>query len=209
MSVTTQQAIPKTVHDEHVLVVKREALFTHDAWQGLNTDATSFILHVIEQHHEFQPRSLMEQDPRYKQIIPYVVFTFENKYFVMQRQAHASEQRLKSKFSLGVGGHMRQTDLQGSSIFDWAQREFHEEVSYCGALKITPLGVINDDSDLVGQVHLGLVLLIEGDNADITIKSELKSGQLLTLDELNLIADTLENWSSIVLKTITKSSLLQ
>lgn len=205
MSIATQnqQTIPK-ITDEQILVIKRNALFKMDVWQGLRTDVTEDVLQAIAEHQEFQPRSIMEQDPNYKQIIPYVVFTFENKYFVMQRQAHSSEQRLKNKFSLGIGGHMRQTDLQGATIFDWAQREFNEEVSYCGALKITPLGVLNDDSDLVGQVHLGLVLLIEGDNADITIKSELKSGQLLTLDEITLIADRLENWSSIVLKALSK-----
>ncbi len=202
MTQTVQpQPIVKSLN-EHILVVEREKLFAKQEWQGLRTDNTQHVLNVIEQHQEFHPRNLMEQDPRYKQIIPYLVFKFQETYFVMQRQSTASEQRLQSKFSLGIGGHMRQTDLQGASIFDWAQREFREEVNYCGSLKITPLGVLNDDSDAVGQVHLGLVLLIEGDNADISIKSELKSGVLLTLAEINLIANKLENWSSIVLQAL-------
>src|SRR5690606_7557172 len=105
------------------------------------------------------PRSLMEQDQRYKQIIPYLVFTHENKYFVMQRTSTTTEQRLKNKYSLGIGGHIRQEDMNGNSIFEWAEREFHEEVSYHGNLEIIPLGVLNDDTNDVGKVHIGFVFL--------------------------------------------------
>ena len=87
----------------------------------------------------------------------------------MQRKGTASEQRLKNKYSLGIGGHIRQEDMTTNSIFDWARREFHEEVKYAGKLDIEPIGILNDDTNAVGQVHLGLVLLLKGDSEAISL----------------------------------------
>ena len=60
----------------------------------------------------------------YKQIIPYMIFEYADNYFLMERKSTASEQRLKSKLSLGIGGHIRQEDLDGGTIFDWASENF-------------------------------------------------------------------------------------
>ena len=144
----------------------------------------------------------MEQDTNYKQIIPYLVFEFDNKYFLMQRSGTASEARLKNKYSLGIGGHIRQEDMQQQSIFDWARREFHEEINYTGDFEIESLGVLNDDSNAVGQVHVGFVFLLKGNSADISIKSELKHGALKSLEECKETAENLESWSQIVLEKL-------
>lgn len=184
---------------EHILVVKREKLFSDDkAFQGLNPQTES-LLEIIDAHKEFHPRNLMEEDFSYKQIIPYLVFKHEEKYFLMQRKETSSEQRLKNKYSLGIGGHMRHEDLlNGATIFDWAEREFNEEIEYTGTTTFTALGILNDDSTPVGQVHLGLVLLLEGDSSHIKIRSELKSGQLLTALEIQNFYSDLETWSQII-----------
>ncbi len=185
--------------DEHILVVRREYLFPQDdAWHGLNTSSFDELFGVIKAHQEFHPRSLMETDPTYKQIIPYLVFTHEGKYFLMQRQAKASEQRLKSKYSLGIGGHIRQEDLAATDIMGWAEREFNEEVQYDGTYTVKPLGILNDDSNPVGQVHIGFVLLIEGHSGSISIKSELKSGELYSLTECKSFYPNMERWSQMV-----------
>ena len=140
----------------------------------------------------------METNPLYKQIIPYLIFKHEDRYFLMQRKAKASEQRLKNKYTLGIGGHIRQEDMTSNDIFAWARREFDEEVSYSGSLTITPLGLLNDDSNEVGKVHIGLVLLVEGNSAEITVKSELEGGQLLTLEECEVHYDAMETWSQLI-----------
>jgi predicted NUDIX family phosphoesterase len=139
----------------------------------------------------------MEIDPTYKQIIPYMIFEYADSYFLMERKATASEQRLKSKLSLGIGGHIRQEDIAGGTIFDWAKREFHEEVSYNGALEIEPLGVLNDDSDAVGQVHLGFILLLHGASPEIAIRSEHKQGMLVHSSQMDSYVDRMESWSKI------------
>lgn len=186
-------------HDEHILVVKTTKLFQgKPAWQGLRDLPFSEFQELIMQEKEFHPRSIMETDPRYKQIIPYLVFTHNEKYFLMQRRDTASEQRLKNKYSLGIGGHIRLEDLIEGDIIDWARREFNEEVEYTGAYAVKTLGILNDDSSPVGEVHIGCVLLLEGDSSDISIKSELKNGKLATLPECQELYPHMERWSQIV-----------
>lgn len=184
--------------DERILVVERNNLFAHESWQGLNQKSLESFLTIIQEKKEFKWRSQMENDPTYKQIIPYLIFQYHNTYFLMQRHAQASEKRLKNKYSLGIGGHIREEDLKGSTIFEWAQREFHEEVNYQGALTIKPLGILNDDSNTVGQVHVGLVLLLEGSSNNISIKSELQSGMLCSHETCKQYTSDMENWSQII-----------
>lgn len=207
-----QKIIPAVKHDESILVVKRNHLFPDGAWQGLKPVDFDHYLHIIECKQEFHPRSLMETDEMYKQIIPYLVFEHENKYFLMQRQSNASEKRLQNKYTLGIGGHIRMEDLQNNlatssyakatedrHIFNWANREFHEEVNYDGDFTIEPIGILNDDSSAVGKVHIGFVFLLHGDSDQISIKSELKSGRLVDLAECTTHMSAMEQWSQQVL----------
>ncbi len=211
MSMQTQKAsqpIPQKP-DEQILVIKRTALFQAQAPQGFLPQNLDSYLTVITDKKEFFSRAAMEKNPRYKQIIPYLIFSHtdahgQQRLFLMQRTAVASETRLRNKYSLGIGGHIRQEDLSENSIFAWANREFHEEVHYTGTLTVEPLGIVNDDSDEVGTVHLGLVLLLQGNSADISVKSELKQGHLFTLDECKSYAPDMENWSQLVLTHLAK-----
>jgi len=143
----------------------------------------------------------MESDPRYKQIIPYLVFMNNDKVFVMQRKDTASEKRLASKLSVGIGGHIRKEDLLGTTIFDWARREFNEEVVYNDKFEFEPLGIVNDDSNSVGEVHLGFVFLLKGSTSNIKVKSELKSGEMISLESIKDLSKY-ETWSQLVLKAL-------
>jgi len=193
--------------DEIILVVKREKVI-QQAWQGIkDIDFTEFAA-TIEKEAEFLPRSLMEQDPQYKQIIPYLIFNYQDKLYVMQRQAKASEQRLKSKLTLGIGGHIRQEDLTSNNIIDWATREFEEEVDYKGGYKIQPIGLLNDDSNPVGEVHLGVVFLLIADSDNIQVKSEFKSGKLINLEEGEFEYPLMENWAQICFDFIKANKII-
>ncbi|MFC1841736.1 hypothetical protein ACFLYA_01570 [Candidatus Dependentiae bacterium] len=191
--------------DENILVVKRDCLFPLQAWQGIEKPKNDQFLETIMARKEFLPRSLMEHDVSYKQIIPYLVFKHADKYFLMQRKAKASEQRLKSKYSLGIGGHIRQEDIKNADIAHWARREFHEEVDYNGNFEVKFLGILNDDSNDVGKVHVGFVYLLEGNSPDISVKSELQSGQLVTIAACARFYDRMEGWSKIVFDYIYAS----
>lgn len=200
MQTTTIKDNPSVIKkDELILVVKRDCLFNSEpTFQGLVKVNFDDYLNIINNNKEFLPRSLMEQDFSYKQIIPYLVFMHENKLFLMQRQSKASETRLASKYSLGIGGHINQEDMTTDSIIDWARREFHEEVDFKGKLEIQPIGILNDDSQDVGKVHIGFVYLLTGDTNEIKVHSELKSGELLTFKECELYYEKMESWSKLV-----------
>jgi predicted NUDIX family phosphoesterase len=205
INIAQQQGVAK--HDEQILVVRRAHLFSHilPAWHGLKQVDFEHYVHIINHKKEFHPRSIMETDPAYKQIIPYLVFEHNKNYFLMQRQSTASETRLRNKLTLGIGGHIRQEDLQENSLFGWATREFHEEVDYAGKLTVTPLGILNDDSDDVGKVHIGFVFLLTGDVPHIAIKSELKSGVLVPLSECIAQYEYMESWSQFVVDFLQSS----
>ncbi len=186
--------------DEQILVIKRSLLTGPEGmWQGLKRSSLEEFQALVYQEREFHSRSLMESDENYKQVIPYLIFRYQQKYFLMQRSAGAGEQRLKNKYSLGIGGHVRCEDLLGdSSLLGWAQREFKEEIAYEGTYTVKSVGLLNDDSNSVGRVHIGCVLLLEGDSNLISVKSELKSGVLLPVEAIKDLYSSLETWSQIV-----------
>ena len=101
-------------------------------------------------------------------------------------------------YSLGIGGHINKQDLDSVSILDWARREFDEEVNYSGQFTARPLGLLNDDANEVGKVHLGYVLLLEGNCDQISVRDEHQLGKLVTLDEMKDSYDGMETWSQLV-----------
>jgi predicted NUDIX family phosphoesterase len=194
--------------EELVLVVPRVHLFTSSspAWHGLQSVDYRLYEQLFLQYQEFLPRARMETDSRYKQIIPYLVFTHEDRYFVMQRRETATEKRLQGKMSIGIGGHINPQDLAQRSIAEWGKREFEEEVSFNGTYDIRPLGLLNDDSNEVGKVHIGIVFLLTGNSADIQIKEELKTGSLMTIEECMSHYAQMESWSQIVLDFLIQNA---
>jgi len=193
-------------HDEKILVVKNEILFPQGPFQGFKSVDFTHYEQLIAQHGQFLWRSSMEVDQSYKQIIPYLVFEYAGTYFLMQRSGSASEIRLRNKFSLGIGGHIRQEDMAHRSIIEWSRREFSEEIDYRGDLTIEPLGLLNDESDDVGKVHAGFVFLLHGASDAIKVRSELKSGKLVSLDQCKMVYDQLESWSTIVFDALVSKA---
>src|ERR1700721_936133 len=120
INVAQQQNIQ--AHDEQILVVRRAHLFAdsgsavNGAWHGLKEVNFDHYMHIINHKKEFHPRSIMETDPHYKQIIPYLIFEHNNSYFLMQRQSKSSEKRLSNKLTLGIGGHIRKEDMEENSL---------------------------------------------------------------------------------------------
>jgi len=181
--------------DERVLVVNRKDVFPNDSWTGIDPGESDRIVLLASTQGKFRRRGDIENDTTFKQIIPYVVFQYSNKYLLMQRTGDHSEQRLANLYSCGIGGHLREEDLESrEGVLDWAKREFTEEVDYGGNLDLRVIGVLNDDSNPVGEVHLGIVIIAKGDSPQIKVKGEHKSGELKTLQELETHFDQMENW---------------
>jgi len=191
---------------EYILTVKRDHLFPRGVWHGfLQQTDFNFYYDIINQKKEFILRSDVECNPAYKQIIPYLVFTYNNTFFLMERASSTTEQRLRSRYSLGIGGHIRKKDTANTkTIFDWAQRELYEEITYGGNFIVQPIGIINDDSNSVGRVHIGFVFLLTGDSDAISVKSELKQGKLVSLDTCSSYYSCMESWSQYLLSFLDK-----
>lgn len=202
------QSPQNTLYDENILVIARSELFAKiPAWHGINSDITQYQ-DLITQHGCFMPRCHAETNPMYKQIIPYMLFIHDKKLFVMQRKSSASEQRLASKFSIGIGGHIRHEDIANKDIINWANREFEEEVTYHGSKKINIVGILNDDSSDVGKVHVGIIMVVQADSDKISINDEHKSGILMTLNECIALQAQMESWSKICLDFLIKNNIL-
>jgi predicted NUDIX family phosphoesterase len=194
-----QEHLIYTKTDEKILVVNRNSILGKESINGFKSlNDFDYYQKLVDQNKEFKWRSQMEMDPAFKQIIPYLIFNYQDKFFLMQRQSTASETRLQSKYSLGIGGHVREDDILGKDLFDWTKREFYEEIEYAGSFSIRPLGIINDESNDVGKVHIGFAFLLTGDSSDISIRSELKSGSLMTLQECGEFYHNMETWTQII-----------
>ena len=189
-----------TVAAEQVLVVRREDIFPDGAWHGFVSEDLDRHQRVIREKHDFKPRALVENDPTYQQIIPYVVFRHTNKYLLTHRLRASSEKRLRKQYSLGVGGHINPGDLRGGDpILDGLKREWEEEVVYEGRFEARLLGLLNEESSPVSNVHLGVVFLVDGDSADIRIRETDKlEGELMTLDHMLIHFLEMESWSQLV-----------
>ena len=185
---------------EEVLCVRREDIFPDGAWHGFVSDDLDRYRSVIRKQHFFKPRSEVEDDPSFQQIIPYVVFRHQDRYLLTHRLRASSEKRLRQQYSLGVGGHINQQDLGGGDpILDGLKREWREEVVYDGRFEATLIGLLNDDSSPVSKVHLGVVFLLDGDSPNIAIRETDKlAGELLTLEEMRIYYLGMESWSQMV-----------
>ena len=137
-------------------------------FQGLEFDYERYVRAIFSTGLvSFDPRTRAEYDQAKKQIIPYVILVHDRKILFYVRGKEAGEQRLISKGSIGFGGHIRQED---DSIFPHdapksvekiyrsaLEREVHEELMLECNYSDQIVAVLNDDSELVGRVHFGIV----------------------------------------------------
>ncbi len=190
--------------NEKVLVVASDIIFEKNCWQGLKTENLDYYLDLIKNNYHFRLRKDVEGDPSWQQIIPYVLFSFEDRYFLYHYLKEAGEKRLKSKndWILGVGGHINPIDtkIKENILEAGMMREWNEEVDYKGNLIEKKLvGIINDNARAVEAVHLGLVYHFKGHIPDISIKEKDKlKGGLIELNDLAGYMKNANGWAPIV-----------
>ena len=120
------------------------------------------------------------------------------------------ESLLKGVLCIGFGGHVNQIEdfnlfgSQDGGVLNSAHREIYEEIKGLRLRKITPIGVINDDSSPLGHNHFAFVFeaeLPDGFDSRATSK-ELSINQVKLLEgkELWERFHELEFWSQILVK---------
>jgi predicted NUDIX family phosphoesterase len=198
--------------DEQVLVVQRKVFESAGAFNGLAMDTKKYIDKLFVQGvPRFMPRPQAEKDPSFKQLIPYVIMTCGGKYLSYVRGKRAGETRLVAKRSLGIGGHINPTDdmpLFGN-LYDTylaaVQREVAEEVSIETKYKDKVVALLNDDSNEVGQVHLGIVHLWTLDEPKVERREQMITQMgFMSIPELQEVRDTMETWSQICFDGLAK-----
>ncbi|PYK35581.1 MAG: hypothetical protein DME54_04360, partial [Verrucomicrobia bacterium] len=119
---------------ENVLVIRRSLFDQLGSFQGLNFEPHKYLGPFLSRGNNFfVPRPEAEINPAFKQIIPYVLVAFEGKLVYYVRGKKAGEQRLVAKGSIGIGGHMNETDESLFALDEQAyrvgvEREVNEEI---------------------------------------------------------------------------------
>ena len=156
--------------NERVLCVPTDAVKQIGEFQGFSPEWAKYLHNLLKSGlASFELRKHVETDPRFKQIIPYMVIEYRNPDLRTQsilrycRTKHSGEARLRGKITIGIGGHINPVDgIDDPTLafeMGW-RRELREEVRIDARYEIAPIGVLNDDSDDVGKVHFGVVLRV-------------------------------------------------
>lgn len=194
---------------ENILVVPATEFASKYLDHTFNIIDYSHLEDIIK-HFQFKTRYLMEEDPSYKQIIPYVVILNEkNEILTYQRSTKGGENRLHNMYSIGVGGHLDENNESkvktGMEVyFDGMVREVEEELgikTYQDDFEVK--ATIYDDSNDVGKVHFGVVSFLRIDSKEFIHHGEMDiliNREFLSLEELSNRSNSLENWSKIVIE---------
>lgn len=164
----------------------------------------SEVLKKIVQNGLFLRRSELEEDPSFKQIIPYAIISNKESFYLFRRTSGQTEKRLHNKFSLGVGGHMNPNNSMESKeqyLIDELKRELYEEVKLlngCLIEDIEFIGFINDDTISVGSVHIGLLYNIHVSNKEVYInETDKMTADWIDKSNLAEFYEGMETWTKI------------
>lgn len=198
------------VQTEQVLVVPTRLVHELGYFQGFTADTERYLEELLSpEHTSYRPRGQMEQDPGFKQLIPYVIFRHVDgagvsHLFQYTRGKGQGEQRLHSKRSVGIGGHISSDDAAEVNAYDEGmRRELNEEVIIETTYRERCVGLINDDQTEVGRVHLGIVHLFDVEEPHIRPReTDILSAGFQPAGELLSDLDAFETWSKICLEAL-------
>jgi len=197
--------------EEQVMVIETKVLEELGLFHGLMFDVDKYLAAIfVPGVPRFMLRSQAEKDPSYKQLIPYVIMSCQGKYLNYVRGKKAGEKRLMGNRSIGIGGHINPVDdisLLGiyETYLTAVEREVAEEVNVETKHSGRIAALLNDDSNEVGQVHLGIVHHWRLDEPKVT-KNEQMITQMsfMTQTELEDVRDTMETWSQLCLDGLSQ-----
>jgi len=190
---------------EQVLVVPRALLEEIGMFHGIRPvggEDAGLARLLDPANHFFMDRAAAEEDPSHKQLIPYCVFRHGDAILHYTRGKTGGESRLHAQRSVGVGGHINPVDTGGGKTGPQAYhaavtREIDEELAIAGRHEHRIVALLNDDTNPVGQVHLGVVHLVELENQSVASREDaIANLGFAPLAELaGPMFDSLETWS--------------
>jgi predicted NUDIX family phosphoesterase len=197
--------------EENVLVVRRSLFDELGSFHGLNFEPQKYLSALLSRGNNFfLPRSQAENDPTHKQIIPYVIVAHGARVLHYVRGKKAGEQRLVAKGSIGIGGHMNDTDeslfaFNESAYRAGVEREVNEEITIGSAFEDKIVALLNDDTTEVGRVHLGIVHVFKLAEPNVQKREAMITNlSFLGREELVRQRDNLETWSQLCLDSLDR-----
>jgi len=190
---------------EHVYVVPRSAVIDQAGWYGIRTGGLEASVAALERDGRYEPRDLMELDPGFKQVIPYLVLRDGERYFLMRRTTAGRDARLHGRYSIGVGGHLNPGD---GTLLGGLRREWQEEIvaDFVPAFRLVAL--LNDDTTEVGAVHLGAVYVADAVGRPVAVRETDKlTGSFADPAEVEAVADRMETWSRLAFEFLAAAAL--
>lgn len=198
---------------EEVLVVPRKVLEEIGVFEGIRTEGLDASVRKLMDpaNHIFMDRAAAEEDPGHKQLIPYCIFRCGDRILHYTRGKSGGESRLHAKISVGVGGHVNPVDMgegrTGADAYHAAvTREIEEELDLPEEHEHRIIALLNDESNTVGQVHLGVVHLIDLKSDAVSSREEALADLGFTpLAELNgAMFERLETWSQFCIRHLSE-----
>jgi predicted NUDIX family phosphoesterase len=196
--------------EEQVLVVPTADVLAElgggSAWLGIRSAGETDLADLIRRRGAFRPRSQMEADESWKQVIPYPVLRDGSSWFLMRRTRAGGDARLHDRWSIGVGGHVNPADggLDGD-LSAALRREWLEELAVDFVPEFRFVGLLNDDTTSVGRVHLGLVYEGDAVGRPVAIRETDKlTGSFVPSAAVAAVADDLETWSRIAFEFLAE-----
>src|SRR5437763_12674424 len=196
---------------ENVLVIRRSLFDELGSFQGLNFEPEKYLKAILSRGNNFFiPRPEAETNPAYKQIIPYALIASGKTVLHYVRGKKAGEQRLVAKGSIGIGGHMNETDESLFAMDEQAyragvEREVNEEVKIDAPFEDRIVALLNDDTTEVGRVHLGIVHAFKLAEPKVEKREAMITGlTFLAKEELLARREIMETWSQICLDSLER-----
>jgi predicted NUDIX family phosphoesterase len=191
---------------ERILVVERRLLEEQGIFQGLTFDTERYLPALLDaRNYRFLPRGDVEENPAFKQLIPYFIVSHADRIWMYVRGKQSGEGRLVARASIGIGGHINHhdEDLFEDTYSRAATRELEEEINLPPGCTENIVALLNDDATPVGRVHLGVVHLLVAPTPDVRSKERalIETG-FKTVPELRRVRAQMETWSQICLDRI-------
>ena len=169
---------------------------------------TDNLYQLLVREGQFLTRDDVEEDPSWRQIIPYAVIQCEGQVLLVERLKAGSESRLHNKMSIGMGGHINPQDHTEDNQKTTPQktapeqdvleaalvRELREEL-VIGGFTFEAKALIHRSENAVEKVHTGLLYLVTVPEPVAVRETHKLEGHFVPFSDVGTHFERLEGWS--------------
>lgn len=166
---------------------------------------------LINRHGAYIPRSKVEKNDKWLQIVPICVLRHDKTFLTNQR--HEPGESLHDTLANWAGGHVRAQDQVGaqskwSSVEVGLRRELKEELALVNLSHLQPIGLVHGTEDARAARHLGIVF--QGELSDEKVAASLSDKVIkerpdryvrtkwMYADQLRDLAAAQKDWSKAI-----------